>query len=101
MLGFGSYDREGIKLGISPNYSATLGLKTGCHGYFMLLDICRWIVYKVSNGILFKIIVITLAVVQHMQYLIRFGTYDNPGIKLGISPNYSGLKTGVMVTSCF
>ena len=37
---------EGIKLGILPNYSGTLGLKTGCHGYLMLLDICRWVVLQ-------------------------------------------------------
>ena len=43
MIGFGTYDSEGIKLGISVNYSATLGLKTGCHGYFMLLDISHWV----------------------------------------------------------
>ena len=48
LIGYCTYHNPGIKLGISPNYSATLGLKTGCHGYFMLLDICRWVVYKVN-----------------------------------------------------
>ena len=40
-IGFGAYNNEGMKLGISPMYSATMGLKTGCHGYFVLIDICR------------------------------------------------------------
>ena len=31
------------KLGISPKYSATLGLKIGCYGYFIIR--C-WVVYK-------------------------------------------------------
>ena len=72
-------------------------LKTGCHGYLMLLNICRWVVYKVNYGIFQKIIVIIIAVVQHMRYLIGFGTYNSEGIKVHISPNYSttlGLKTG-------
>ena len=63
---FGTYDNSGLKLGISPKNSATLGLNTGSHGYFMLLDICRWVVYKLSYGKLYKISVIMIAVVQHM-----------------------------------
>ena len=38
-IGFGVYKSKGMKVRMSPIYSASLGLKTGCYGYFMLLDI--------------------------------------------------------------
>ena len=44
---FGDYNSGDMKLGISPIYSATLGLNTGCHGFFILLDICHCLAYKV------------------------------------------------------
>ena len=41
---------------------SNIGVKDGCHGYFMILHICSWVVYKASYGMLQKIFVIITAV---------------------------------------
>ena len=99
---FGAYDSEGMKLAISPLYSGTLGLKTGCHGYFMLLrdHICCWVVYKVWNKLRYVINIVIITTVTRWFYtgdvrLIGFGAYDSEGMKLAVSSIYSatlGLK---------
>ena len=65
---------------INISISVILWSKTGCHCYFMILDISRWVVYIVWSKVQYVIIIL---IVPYWWCFIGFGVYSE-GIELGI-----------------